>query len=343
MSMKHRLFATQFPWPGMARAGFVIAALLAPLAHADYRAHALAPAFVNEMVQQHGFARADVEALLTDASRQQSILDAIARPKEQTVPWKEYRKGFINSDRVQGGVQFWREHAADLARVEKELGVNPAVVVAIIGVETRFGRNMGSFRVLDALTTLAFDYPPRAKFFREQLVEFLLLCREKGLVADKQKGSYAGAMGYGQFMPGSYRNFAIDFNGDGHIDILANPTDAIGSVANYLKRHGWISAAPVAVRASAKEPLGVDVAIGLTEPRTRLVDYRRQGVLPVPETTVPAFSDNTPAALMLFDGEAGNEYWFGFNNFYVITRYNRSQMYALAVMQLSEAIAAQPR
>ncbi|MET0380116.1 MAG: lytic murein transglycosylase B [Spongiibacteraceae bacterium] len=338
--MKQKLFGKKFP---LLRTVFALAVLFAPLAHADYRTHALAPAFVDEMVQKHGFVRADVEALLADAARQQSILTAIARPKEQTAPWKEYRKGFINNDRVQGGVQFWREHAVDLARVEKELGVDPAVVVAIIGVETRFGRNMGGFRVLDALTTLAFDYPPRAKFFREQLVEFLLLCREKGLVAEKQKGSYAGAMGYGQFMPGSYRNYAIDFNGDGHIDILTNPTDAIGSVANYLKRHGWISAAPIAVRAAAREPLAAGVVIGQSEPRTRLVDYRLQGVLPVPEKTQPAFSDNTAAALMLFDGEAGNEYWLGFNNFYVITRYNRSQMYALAVMQLSEAIAAQPR
>jgi membrane-bound lytic murein transglycosylase B len=259
------------------------------------------------------------------------------------VPWKDYRKIFLTQDRIQQGVQFWREHAVALARVEREIGVNPAVVVAIIGVETRFGRNTGSYRVLDALTTLAFDYPPRAPFFRDQLVQFFLLCRERGLSADQQKGSYAGAMGYGQFMPSSYRNFAIDFNGDTHVDILANPTDAIGSVANYLKGHGWVIRAPVAVRANVREPLGTDVLIGQSEPRTRLVDYRRQGVLPVPAATQPAFSDSTPAALLLFEGDDGNEYWLGFNNFYVITRYNRSQMYALAVMQLSEAIAAQPR
>lgn len=343
MLMKRKLIGEKFALRRGVRVVCALAALLAPLAQADYRTHALAPAFIDEMVRQHGFARADVEALLTDAARQQSILDAIARPKEQVAPWKEYRKGFVNNERVQGGVQFWREHAGDLARVEKELGVDPAVVVAIIGVETRFGRNMGSYRVLDALTTLAFDYPPRAEFFRDQLVQFLLLCREKGLVPDKQKGSYAGAMGYGQFMPSSYRNYAIDFNGDGRIDILTNPTDAIGSVANYLKGHGWVAAAPVAVRATAKEPLAGGVVIGQSEPRTPLVDYRRQGVLPVPEKTLPAFSDSTPAALMVFDGDGGNEYWLGFNNFYVITRYNRSQMYALAVMQLSEAIAAQAR
>src|SRR5690606_22308904 len=141
----------------------------------------------------------------------------------------------------------------------------------------------------------------------------------------------------------SYRNFAIDFNGDTHVDILTNPTDAIGSVANYLKGHGWIAGAPIAVRASAREPLAASVVVGQVEPHTRLVDYRRQGVLPAPEKTQPAFSDATPSALLVFDGEAGKEYWLGFNNFYVITRYNRSQMYALAVTQLSEAIAAQPR
>jgi membrane-bound lytic murein transglycosylase B len=311
-------------------------------AHADYSQHPQAAAFVDEMVQKYGFARADVETLLADAARQQTILDAISRPKEQAVPWKDYRKLFLTPDRIQQGALFWHDHAADLARVEKEMGVNPAVVVAIIGVETRFGRNTGSYRVLDALTTLAFDYPPRADFFRDQLVQFLLLCKERGLIADKQKGSYAGAMGYGQFMPSSYRNFAIDFDHDGRIDILTEPTDAIGSVANYLKAHGWVSGAPIAVRASVKEPLADGVLPGKPDPVTRLVDYRRQGVLPVPEKTQPAFSDSTPAALLLFEGEDGNEYWLGFNNFYAITRYNRSQMYALAVMQLSEAIAAQP-
>ena len=317
--------------------------LLASSVRADYSQHPLAAAFVKEMVEKYGFNRADVEMLLADAARQQTILEAISRPKEQAVPWKDYRKIFLTPDRIQQGVHFWREHAADLARVEKEIGVNPAVVVPIIGVETRFGRNTGNYRVLDALTTLAFDYPPRAEFFRDQLVQFLLLCKERGLLADKQKGSYAGAMGYGQFMPSSYRNFAIDFDRDGRIDILTEPTDAIGSVANYLKAHGWVMGAPVAVRANVKEPLAADVLVGQSEPRTRLVDYRRQGVLPVPEKTQPAFSDSLPAALLLYEGEEGNEYWLGFNNFYVITRYNRSQMYALAVMQLSEAIAAQPR
>lgn len=331
-------------WIGRAALTTACCALLwvAPVARADYRQHPLAPAFVDEMVKKYGFQRDEIEALLADAARQQSIVDAISRPKEQAAPWKDYRKIFMTPDRIQLGAQFWREHAADLARVEKEIGVNPAVVVAIIGVETRYGRNTGSYRVLDALTTLAFDYPPRAEFFRDQLVQFMLLCKERGLVADKQKGSYAGAMGYGQFMPSSYRNFAIDFNRDGHIDILNDPTDAIGSVANYLKAHGWVYGAPVAVRASVKEPLAEGLLSTQSEPRTRLVDFRRQGVLPAPVKSQPLFSDSTPAALLVYDGDEGNEYWLGFNNFYVITRYNRSQMYALAVMQLSEAIAAQP-
>jgi len=164
------------------------------------------------------------------------------------------------------------------------------------------------------------------------------------LVPGELKGSYAGAMGFGQFMPGSYRNFAIDFNGDGHANILADRVDAIGSVANYLKAHGWVKGAPIAVRASIREPLAADLLPAEIKPPARqLVDYRRQGVLPVPEKTKPALADTALATLMKFDGEAGDEYWLGFNNFYAITRYNNSTMYSLAVMQLSEAIAAQPR
>ena len=316
---------------------------VAERAAADYSRHPQAAAFISEMVQKHGFQREQIESLLAGAAKQQSILDAIARPKEQAVPWRDYRKIFLTQDRIQQGVQFWQQHEKTLARVRTELDVDPAVVVAIIGVETRFGRNTGSYRVLDALTTLAFDYPPRSPFFRDQLVQFLLLCRERGLSVAEQKGSYAGAMGYGQFMPSSYRSYAIDFDGDSHVDILTDPTDSIGSVANYLKEHGWIGGAPIAVKASVKEPLGADVPLGDSLPGITLVDYRRQGVLPVLEKTHPPFSDRTLATLLVFDGEAGKEYWLGFKNFYVITRYNRSQMYALAVMQLSEAIAAQPR
>lgn len=315
--------------------------LLAPLAAADYRQHPQAPAFIDEMVGKHGFARAEVEAILKDATYQQSVIDKISRPAEKVAPWHAYRKNFLGQERIQQGAEFWRQHEATLARVERELGVDPAVVVAIIGVETRFGRNMGSYRVLDAIATLAFDYPKRP-YFRQQLVEYLLLCRDKGLAVSGQKGSYAGAMGYGQFMPGSYRNFAIDFDGDKHVDILANVTDAIGSVANYLKAHGWTKGAPVAVRASVRPPLPAGL-VGELKPVASLADLRRQGVLPAPEKTRPALTDTARAALLKFDGESGDEYWLGFDNFYAITRYNISQMYALAVVQLSEAIAATPR
>jgi membrane-bound lytic murein transglycosylase B len=317
------------------------AALLAPLAAADYRQHPQAPAFIDEMVSKHGFTRAEVEAVLKDATYQQSVIDKISRPAEKVAPWHVYRKNFLGQERIQLGAEFWRQHAATLARVERDLGVDPAIVVAIIGVETRFGRNMGSYRVLDAIATLAFDYPKRP-YFRQQLVEYLLLCREKGLAISAQKGSYAGAMGYGQFMPGSYRNYAIDFDGDGHVDILGNVTDAIGSVANYLKGHGWTKGAPVAVRASVRPPLPAGL-VGELKPAASLADLRRQGVLPVPVKTQPALPDTARAALLRFDGEAGDEYWLGFDNFYAITRYNISQMYALAVVQLSEAIAATPR
>lgn len=305
------------------------------VACADYDKNPQARAFADEMATQHGFKREEVLQVLSKAERQQSILDAIARPAEKAKPWKDYRKLFVTPDRIQQGTAFWREHAATLARAEKEFGVPPQIVVAILGVETRYGRNMGSYRVLDALTTLGFDYPPRAEFFRNQLVEFFLMTREQKLVPEKVLGSYAGAMGYGQFMPSSFRKFAVDFDGDGHIDVINDIDDAIGSIANYLKGHGWQRGAPIVVRATVKEPLAAGLLRDTLEPVTPLADYRRQNVQPA-----SALPDSLNAALFMVEAEAGSEYWLALNNFYVITRYNRSQMYALAAVQLSEEIAA---
>lgn len=312
------------------------ALMLAAAAQADYSKHPQANAFVDTMVSKHGFQRAEVERWLSAAERQQSILDAIARPAEKAKPWSEYRKIFLTSDRIQQGVQFWREHADELARVEKELGVSPAVVVAILGVETRFGRHMGNYRVLDALATLGFDYPPRSDFFRTQLEEYFVLVREQGFAADRVKGSYAGAMGFGQFMPSSYRNFAIDFDGDGVVDIIGNPYDAIGSIANYLKQHGWKAGAPAVAPANVGAAAPDSLLTQDLRPAKTVAQFRQQGV-----ATPLKVPDDTQAALFKLDGDLGVEYWLGFNNFYVITRYNRSQMYAMAVLQLSEAIAAQ--
>jgi len=292
-------------------------------------------------VTRHGFKREEVLQLLAKAEKQQTILDAIARPAEQAKPWKDYRKLFVTPDRIQQGALFWREHADALARAEREFGVPAAIIVAIIGVETRYGRHAGNYRVIDALATLSFDYPPRADFFRGQLAEFLLMAREQKLVADKLTGSYAGAMGFGQFMPSSYRKYAVDFNGDGVVDILNEIDDAIGSVGNYLKGYGWQQGGNITVRANVPATLPGNVAIEsllkeTLEPVTSLADYKRKGI-----TSTVSLPDSTTAALFMLDGDSGPEYWLALNNFYVITRYNRSQMYAMAVVQLSEAVTAQ--
>jgi membrane-bound lytic murein transglycosylase B len=313
-----------------------LCALPALSAFADYSQHPSAKSFVDEMVNQHGFKREEVLQMLARAERQQSILDAIARPAEKAKPWKDYRKLFVTNDRIVQGVAFWRDHAAALARAERESGVPAAIVVAIIGVETRYGRNTGNYRVLDALTTLSFDYPPRADFFRSQLVEFFLMAREQKIAPDHILGSYAGAMGFGQFMPSSYRKYAIDFDGDGVVDVISDIDDAIGSVANYLKGYGWQRGAPIVIRAVVKEPLPDGMLRETLEPVTTLRDYKAKNV-----TSIMALPDDTPAALFMLEGENGNEYWLALNNFYTITRYNRSQLYSMAVVQLSQEISAQ--
>lgn len=314
--------------------GLLLAGAAVVPAHADYSEHALAGPFVETMVQQHGFDRAQVTNWLRQAQRQQSIIDAISRPAEKAKPWRDYRRIFITPDRVAKGAQFWNENSAALSRAERETGVPAAVVVGIIGVETYYGRNTGSYRVLDALTTLGFDYPPRADFFRKQLEEYLLLVRETGLPLDQVKGSYAGAMGFGQFIPSSYRNFAIDFDGDGRVDLLNNRADAIGSVANYLKVHGWQSGAPTATPAVVTRPQAVTPTSGL-QPDHALSTLMQQGV-----RAKGSWPATARVGLIKLEGDAGDEYWLGGENFYVVTTYNRSPMYALAVLQLSEAVAA---
>jgi len=303
-------------------------------AAADYSKHPLAAEFVNEMVQQHGFTAAEINQWLSKAEKRQPILDAIARPAEKSKTWKEYRPIFIVPMRINNGVKFWSEHREELARAEKEFGVPAEIIVAIIGVETNYGKNTGSWYVIDALTTLAFDYPPRAPFFRSELVNYFILTREQKHNPLEFKGSYAGAMGYGQFMPSSYRNFAVDFSGDGFTDIWNNPTDAIGSVANYFKKHGWQTGKTVVVPAKLTKPrdtlLANEAFNKVIVPSMTISDWKKVGVAPV--TNVPAA---TPSIAIEFDGANGLEYWLGLQNFYTITRYNRSPMYAMAVHDLS--------
>ncbi|BCD86526.1 murein transglycosylase [Pseudomonas solani] len=305
----------------------------APALAGDYEGSPQVAEFVAEMTRDYGFAGEQLVSLFREVERKQAILDAISRPAERVKPWKEYRPIFITDARIQKGVDFWNKHADALARAEKEYGVPAQVIVAIIGVETFYGGNTGSYRVIDALSTLGFDYPPRADFFRKQLKEFLLLAREEQVDPLTLKGSYAGAMGLPQFMPGSFRAYAVDFDGDGHIDIWNNPVDAIGSVASYFKRHGWVAGEPVVSRAQVR---GENAEQGLTEgldPVKNVGELRALGW-----ASGDALRDDLPVTAFRLDGVDGMEYWMGLPNFYVITRYNRSVMYSMAVHQLSESL-----
>ncbi|MCQ4346234.1 lytic murein transglycosylase B [Pseudomonas stutzeri] len=325
-------------WAGLSAIGLLGAIGVAPGLAGAYENPAQVDAFVAEMTRDHGFAEAQLRQLLAGAERKQAILDAISRPAERVKPWKEYRPIFITQARIDQGVEFWNRHAEALARAERDYGVPAQVIVAIIGVETFFGRNTGSWRVIDALATLGFDYPPRADFFRKELREFLLLTREQQVDPLALKGSYAGAMGLPQFMPSSFRAYAVDFDGDGRIDIWNNPVDAIGSVANYFQRHGWVAGDPVVTRARVA---GTRFADGLTqglEPVKSVGDLRRLGWTPL-----DAVDERYAVTAFRLEGEQGDEFWMGLPNFYVITRYNRSVMYAMAVHQLSSALQAQRR
>ena len=299
----------------------------------DYEGSPQVAQFVGEMTHDYGFAGEQLMGVFREVQRKQSILDAISRPAEKVKPWKDYRPIFISDARIARGVDFWRQHEVALARAEKEYGVPASVIVSIIGVETFFGRNTGNYRVIDALSTLAFDYPARSDFFRKELREFLLLSREEQLDPLTLKGSYAGAMGLPQFMPSSFRAYAVDFDNDGHINIWTDADDAIGSVASYFQRHGWVAGEPVVSQASVR---GEQVDDGLSpgiEPVKTVGELRALGW-----SSHDALRDDLPVTAFRLDGANGPEYWMGLKNFYAITRYNRSVMYAMAVHQLADLL-----
>lgn len=292
--------------------------------------------FIDSMVSEHDYDRAELEQILAAAEVQASILEKIAKPAERTLTWADYRPIFMTKERVNAGVEFWHEHRSELTRISEETGVPIEIMLGIIGVETYFGRITGGNRVIDALTTLAFDYPPRSKFFRSELVAFLLLVREEKIAASEPFGSYAGAMGRPQFMPSSFRAYAVDANADGKRDIWSDWSDVAGSIANYFNEHGWKSGQDVTAQASLSSRFeGTPPANTLkaTETVSSLSDA---GVI-----FATGLPNDSPAQLLTFEGSNGTEHWVGYHNFFVITRYNHSAMYALAVHQLGQEIAAE--
>jgi membrane-bound lytic murein transglycosylase B len=295
-------------------------------------------AFVDEMVSKHEFERDALRRVLSQAEIKPSIIKKISTPAERTLTWGEYRKIFITKERIKAGVAFWRENREMLERISAETGVSIEMIVGIIGVETYFGRITGKDRVLDALATLAFAYPKRAKFFRNELVQFLILTREEGLDPTTPVGSYAGAMGRPQFMPSSFRAYAVDATGDGKRDIWNDWADVAGSVANYFLEHGWRANEDVTAQAT----LGGQWKGPAPEPKNTLKagdtveSLSKNGVVFATDLCA-----DSKGELLTYEGSNGTEHWVGFHNFFVITKYNRSNMYALAAHQLGQEIASQ--
>lgn len=291
--------------------------------------------FVAEMVEEHGFEQAELAALMASARYQQSIVDAMDQPYEGK-PWGAYRALFVTPERIAGGQRFLVEHRALLRQAETAYGVPAEVITAIVGIETNYGATLGSHRVIDALTTLGFAYPRRAGFFRKELEEFLLLTREEAVDPASVRGSYAGAVGQPQFIPSSYRAYAVDFDRDGRRDLWESHADVIGSVAAYLAQHGWQRGQPIATAATLKGPIGSRIEIGGKRPLVpsiTVAQLEAAGVEPQ-ETLQP----EARVALIALEDD-GREYWVTLDNFYAITRYNHSNLYALAAVELSRAIA----
>lgn len=313
----------------------VMATLPAQAASAlDYEA---SQPFIEKMQTQHGFNPRQLTGLLGQSRIRDDILKVIARPAEKK-PWHQYRPIFVTPARVKGGLAFWDKHEAILGRAEQEYGVPAEIIVAIIGVETRYGKHTGRYRVIDALSTLAFAYPPRSAFFTSELEHYLLMTREEQVDPLTLKGSYAGAMGQPQFISSSFRSFAVDFDADGKRDIWNNPADAIGSVANYFHRHGWRNGEPIAARVNTSGVTDETLLESKTlKPSLSLAELQAKGVEAIPGD----FNPELLSTLIGLEQEEDREYWLGLHNFYVITRYNHSALYAMAVYQLSQEIKAQ--
>lgn len=289
--------------------------------------------FARDLEQRHGFNADELISQFAQTRPNATVLKLIKPPTSPLQrSWERYRPRFLNDRRIDGGVRFWQENTGQLAKASALYGVPEEIIVAIIGVETEYGRNTGGFRVLEALATLAFKYPPRAEFFRTELEQFLLLTRENNLDPLAVKGSFAGAIGIPQFMPGSQRRYAVDFDGDQRVDLGNSVDDAIGSVGRFLEQHGWQAGQPIAVpAATAATPDAALLQAGL-RPSLKVTDLAEKGIRADidPQASV--------ALIDLVSPGYETEYWLGFDNFYVITRYNRSSFYAMSVFQLAEEI-----
>lgn len=298
----------------------------------DYLKRSDVQTFIQEVAQRNDIPSKEVSSILAQGEKSQRIIDLISAPAEGK-PWHEYRKIFLGQSRIDAGVEFWKKNTEVLQRAESEYGVPPEIIVAIIGVETFYGTRMGKFSVLDALMTLGFDYPPRSKFFRSELEHFLLLSREESINPQELKGSYAGAMGMGQFIPSSFRNYAVDFDADGQRDLWHNSVDGIGSVGNYFKLHGWQPGKPVTAQVSTTGNRWKKLDSDTLKPKYSAGDLKQHRI------KLPAdLSDTEKLSFIKLEGKKAPELWIGRENFYVITRYNHSEKYAMAVYQLSQAI-----
>jgi membrane-bound lytic murein transglycosylase B len=289
--------------------------------------------FIRSLALKHGFAEQDLRYLFSRVRRAEPVLEAIKPPPPKARSWEEYRGNFVNEKRIAAGVEFWRKHRRALERAETSYGVPAQYIVAILGVETFYGRNTGRWRVVDALTTLAFDYGPRAQYFKGELEQYLLLAREQGRDAFAMRGSYAGAIGIPQFMPSSTRRYAVDFDGNGAIDLRRSPADAIGSVANFLKEHGWQPGGEVLLGAKVDGEAWRPLADGSVDPKHAQADLRAAGV------EFEGMPEGVRAVLVeLETPDKPSDYRIGLHNFWVLTRYNRSAFYASAVHDLAQAL-----
>jgi membrane-bound lytic murein transglycosylase B len=312
---------------------FAPAASALEITSGDYQGRADVAAFAQRLAANSAYSEQELVDLFGQVVKQEHLFEKLDKPAEQELEWYQYRPIFIKEKRISMGVEFWREHRQLLAEVSDKMGVPEEIIVAIIGVETFYGTYRGNDPVFDSLVTLSFDYPRRAKFFSQELEQFLLLVREQGFDARSLRGSYAGAMGMPQFIASSYRNYAIDFDGDGQINLFDSIADIAGSVANYFVKHGWQRGGRVARPLVVGANNSVDQIEPGVKPMYQWQELRQKGF----ESRFEIEAD-APVALVRLEQQDSPEYWAGFQNFYVITRYNHSELYAMAVYQLAKLI-----